>query len=79
MEEGKTTKTLLNQAYSSDKFQMMNKNERAGTEVAYVDNINTESSNGDNAILNDLQIRKIRIQENVYDSNVKMQNPGDQT
>ncbi|CAC5412678.1 unnamed protein product [Mytilus coruscus] len=78
-EEGKTTKTLLNQSHSSDKFQMVNKNERAGTGVADVDNIYTDSSNGEYDLLNDLQRRKIRLQENVYDSNAIMQNQDDQT
>ncbi|XP_052086091.1 uncharacterized protein LOC127723485 [Mytilus californianus] len=78
-EKGKTTKTVLNQSHSSDKFQMVNKNERAGTGNADVDNIYTDSSNGEYDLLNDLQRRKIRLQENVYDSNAIMQNQDDQT
>ncbi|CAC5421201.1 unnamed protein product [Mytilus coruscus] len=79
LEEGKTNKTLLNQPHSSDKFQMVNKNERAGTGVADVDNIYTDSSNGEYDLLNDLQRWTIRLQENVYDSNAIMHNQDDQT
>ncbi|CAC5397640.1 unnamed protein product [Mytilus coruscus] len=79
LEESKTNKTLLNQSHSSGKFQMVNKNERAGKGVAEVDNIYTDSSNGEYDLLNDLQRRTIRLQENVYDSNAIMQNQDDQT
>ncbi|CAG2212344.1 unnamed protein product [Mytilus edulis] len=77
LEEGKTTKTLLNQAHSSDKFQMENISERAGTGDADVDNIFTDSPNGEYDVLNDSQRRKIRVQENVYDSNATMINQDD--
>ncbi|CAC5422114.1 unnamed protein product [Mytilus coruscus] len=79
LEESKTNKTLLNQSHSSGKFQMVNKNERAGKGVAEVDNIYTDSSNGEYDLLNDLQRRTIRLQENEYDSNAIMQNQDDQT
>lgn len=77
MVEGETSKTLLNQADSSDTFQMVNISKRAGTGVADVDNIYTDSPNGEYDVLNDSQTRKIRVQENVYDSNATMSNQDD--
>lgn len=56
---------------------MENISERAGTGVADVDNIYTDSPNGEYDVLNDSQRRKIRVQENVYDSNATMLNQDD--